>query len=168
MSVVKRKRGRPHKWYPHMIAGWRYAKGASIAETARKFKVSADTVKRACRDHGEGALQARQAWFFNQWDLLTDRLMFVYEKRGGYLPVVRNLSRRIDQLEAGLRETELAMAARGIPYEPMLPPPSPESERRREEVGEFARLFGVDAQDEDDPWGKDWELSGFQERELGW
>src|SRR5437763_3072020 len=108
MSERKRGRGRPHKWYPHMIAGWRYAKNASIAETAKKFAVSADTVKRACRDHGKDALTARHAWFFDQWNLLTDRLLFVHEKRGGYLPVVLNLSRRIKQLEAGLKETERA------------------------------------------------------------
>jgi hypothetical protein len=151
-----------------MIAGWRYAKGASIAETARKFRVSRDTVKRACRDHGDGALAARQAWFYDQWHLLTDRLLFVHEKRGGYLPVVLNLSRRIKQLEAGLRETERAMSGRGISYTPLLPEPSPASERQREEARRWDRVFGFDG-DEDDPWGcTEWGLTPFQERELGW
>jgi len=169
LSESKRKRGRPHKWYPHMIAGWRYAKGASIAETAKKFRVSPDTVKRACREHGEGALQARQAWFFDQWNLLTDRLLFVHEKRGGYLPVVLNLSRRIEQLEAGLRETEYAMAAKGIPYTSLLPEPSPVIERMRDQASQFEKIMGIDDPDDDDLWGhKDWELSSFQEREHGW
>jgi hypothetical protein len=152
-----------------MIAGWRYAKGASIAETARKFRVSADTVKRACRDHGEGALEARHAWFESQWHQLTDRLLFTYEKRGGYGRVVRNLKKRIAFLEARQAENEAAMRARGIPVKsssitgPGTPCPRPTETKR------WADVLGFDDPDESRfADGEQWEWSAFQERAFGW
>lgn len=169
MSKIKRGRGRPHKWNPQIIAGWRYAKGASIAETARKWMVSNDTVKRACRDYGDGALEARHAWFEERWNILTDRLIFVFEKRGGYLPVVLNLRRRIWMLEAGLRETEAAMAARGIAYTPSAICKPRQEDSRLRELREMNRVFGLEDFDDDGPSEFDeWNLSPDQEKVLGW
>ena len=160
-----RKRGRPPKWNPQIIAGWRYAKGATIAATARKFMVSADTVKRACRDHGEGALEARQTWFFHRWLLLNDRLTVVFTKHGGYRPVVLNLMRRIDMLESACRETERAMQARCIPYTPSpiaTPSPTPQAS----ETAKWGKALGL--YDDDAGQYGEWELSEFQQRGMPW
>lgn len=169
MSETKRGRGRPHKWHPQIIAGWRQAKGASIAETAKKWSVSADTVKRACRDHGEGALLARQDWFIRQHGVLIDRQLEVFEKRGGYLPVVRNLARRIGMLEAGVRETEAAMALRGIAFTPSRIGAPSAADADREERRKWDKALGIDGLDEDNPWeNDDWEMSSFDDHQGGW
>lgn len=143
MSEGHAKRGRPHKLNPHVIAGWRYAKEASIAETAKHFKVSLDTVKRACRDHGEGALQARQSYFSNQWDLQTDRQLEAFES--GNFRAAESYEESIWRIEAGLRETERAMAKRGVAYVPAMPETAtPSSEQRQQEVERARRrkIFG--------------------------
>jgi hypothetical protein len=163
--MSKRKRGRPHKWHPQIIAGWRFAKGKSIAETAKKWMVSPDTVKRACRDHGEGALEARQAALFDLLMTLTDRLIFVHEKRGGYLPVVLSLSRRIGYVELNIQETERAMDARGIVYRSLLPKKSAAMEKREQQAREWEKIFGFE---DDEEFDGEWTLSHSQQAVLGW
>jgi hypothetical protein len=131
--------------------------------------VSTDTVKRACRDQGEGALLARQAWFNERWVALHDRLLFVFENRGGYRPVVANLSRRIEMLEAGVRETEAAMAERGIAHAPSVIGKPKTRNEASANTQQWAAILGIGEMDDDFPEdGSEWNLSASQEHYLGW
>jgi hypothetical protein len=143
-----------------MVAGWRHAKGATIAETALRWKISKATVKRYCAAQSEEeALRARHDWFANRWVLLTDRLAFTYEKRGGHRPTVRQLSRRIEQLEARGKETERALDKRGISYLPWFAKePDPEFEARVEERRSWAKVLEID---------DDWVGDDFDRLEAG-
>jgi hypothetical protein len=100
---------------------------------------------------------------------LTDRLLFVFEKRGGYRPVVMNLKRRIEMLEAGARETEAEMAERGIAFKPSgLGQPKARNETL-EDTQRWASILGIGEVDGDFPEdGSEWNLSASQERCLGW
>jgi hypothetical protein len=73
---LDKKRGRPPKWDPQIIAGWRYAKGATVAQAAKKWMVSDETVKpvvanlkgrllmlEACRRENEAAMARRDVPF---------------------------------------------------------------------------------------------------------
>jgi hypothetical protein len=143
-----------------MVAGWRYAKGATIAETARHWKISIATVKRYCAAQSEEeALRARHTWFADQWVLLTDRLAFTYEVRGGHRPTVRQLSRRIEQLELRGNETERAMDKRAISYVSWFAKePDPEFDARVEERRSLAKVLEID---------DDWVGDAFDRLEAG-
>jgi len=126
--------------------------------------VSEDTVKRACRKHSPAdALAARHAWFDDQWSVVMDRLLFVFEKRGGYAPVVANLKGRLMMLEAGQRENEQAMTRLDVPFRPsIICAQAPESEASKED----RRWRTVLEMDEDDQDDGPWELTPWQERQL--
>ena len=128
MSVSERKRGRPHRVQPQIIAGWRFAKNKSIAETAKKFGVSTDTVKRACRDHWETGLQGRHAWLADEYGkVITQQLQAAHldDSSARYVSwhgvTLLTLEVHCKKLEKSLRETEAAMTARGIPFVSALP-----------------------------------------------
>jgi len=56
------KKGRKVKVEPVLVARWRQARKASIAETAKRFGISEKTVSNYCRDFGEEAERQRAEW----------------------------------------------------------------------------------------------------------
>ena len=153
LSESKKKRGRDQLHYPYMVAGWRYATGASIAEAAKKFRISSATVKRYCAAQSEeDALRARYSWFFDRWELTTTNLGRMLRSEGYSLTVARKLNWRIKHLEARGREVEEALEERGLDHLGIFQPPKvePEVEARRAERDRWLRIIDADPNELDD------------------
>jgi hypothetical protein len=68
LETSPRKGGRPTKVDPIKLVAWRQARKATVAATAKHWKVSERTVQQYSRDYAEAALAERKRWEIEKLD----------------------------------------------------------------------------------------------------